>query len=52
MVKRGLADSDAGRTISNNEMDRRIRSWQKPDGNIDVLGVFHAALDMDRYLLA
>lgn len=29
MVKRGLADSDAGRTISNNEMDRGIRSWQK-----------------------
>ena len=29
MVNRGLADSDAGRTISNDEMDRRIRSWQK-----------------------
>ena len=27
MVQRGLADSDAGRTISNDEMDRRIRSW-------------------------
>ena len=29
MVQRGLADSAAGRTISNEEMDRRIRSWQK-----------------------
>ncbi|MGH7824163.1 MAG: hypothetical protein ACREQ7_03175 [Candidatus Binatia bacterium] len=29
MVERGLADSDAGRIISNDEMARRIRSWQK-----------------------
>jgi predicted transcriptional regulator len=29
MVERGLADSDAGRVISNDEMGRRIRSWQK-----------------------
>ena len=29
MVERGLADSDAGRTISNEEMERRIRSWSK-----------------------
>ena len=29
MVQRGLADSDAGRTISNEEMSRRIRSWQR-----------------------
>ena len=29
MVERGLADSDAGRVISNDEMARRIRSWQK-----------------------
>ena len=28
MVQRGLADSDAGRTISNEEMGHRIRSWQ------------------------
>jgi predicted transcriptional regulator len=27
MIQRGLADSDAGRTISNEDMDRRIRSW-------------------------
>jgi len=27
MIKKGLSDSDAGRTISNEEMDRRIRSW-------------------------
>lgn len=27
MIQRGLADSDAGRTVSNEEMDRRIRSW-------------------------
>ena len=27
MIQKGLADSDAGRTISNEEMDRRIRSW-------------------------
>jgi len=29
MVERGLEDSRAGRTISNEEMGRRIRSWQK-----------------------
>lgn len=29
MVERGLADSDAKRAISNDEMQRRIRSWQK-----------------------
>lgn len=27
MVQRGLTDSDAGRTVSNDEMDQRIRSW-------------------------
>ncbi len=27
MIQRGLEDSDAERTISNAEMDRRIRSW-------------------------
>jgi hypothetical protein len=29
MVERGLADSDAQRVISNDEMARRIRLWQK-----------------------
>ena len=29
MVDRGLADSKAKRTISDKEMQRRIRSWQK-----------------------
>jgi len=29
MVERGLADSDAKRSISNEEMGQRIRSWQK-----------------------
>lgn len=29
MVDRGLADSDAGRTISHEEMGRRIKTWQK-----------------------
>ena len=29
MVERGLSDSDAKRTVSNEEMERRIRSWQK-----------------------
>jgi hypothetical protein len=28
MIERGLKDSDANRTLSNEEMDRRIRSWQ------------------------
>jgi predicted transcriptional regulator len=27
MVQRGLADSDSGRVISNDEVNRRIRSW-------------------------
>lgn len=29
MVRRGLSDSEVGRTISNEEMQHRIRSWQK-----------------------
>ena len=29
----------------------RIAYLLKPDGNIDILGVFHGALDIDRYLL-
>ena len=29
MVQHGLKDSDEGRTISNDEMGRRIQSWQK-----------------------
>ncbi len=29
MVAKGLSDSDAGRVISNEEMERRIRSWAK-----------------------
>ena len=29
MVQRGLKDSDEQRIISNEEMGRRIRSWQK-----------------------
>ena len=29
MVERGLADSDAQRTISDEDMARRIRSWRK-----------------------
>ncbi len=28
MVRRGLADADANRTVSNEEMGRRIRAWQ------------------------
>jgi hypothetical protein len=28
MVERGLADSDARRTLSNEELGRRIRTWQ------------------------
>ena len=32
MVGRGLADSDAKRTIANEEMGRRIRTWQKKLG--------------------
>ena len=29
MIERGLADSDAKRVVSNEEMARRIRSWQR-----------------------
>jgi predicted transcriptional regulator len=29
MAERGIADSDAGRTISNDEMGRRIATWRK-----------------------
>lgn len=29
MIERGLTDSRCGRVVSNKEMERRIRSWQK-----------------------
>ena len=29
MVERGLADACKGRVVSNEEMERRIRSWQR-----------------------
>ncbi len=29
MVDRGIADSDAGRTLSNSEMAGRIESWRR-----------------------
>ncbi|MBI2799024.1 MAG: hypothetical protein HYX63_01865 [Gammaproteobacteria bacterium] len=29
MVQRGLADADAGRVISNEDMGRRIQAWRK-----------------------
>jgi predicted transcriptional regulator len=29
MIERGLADSDTGRVISNDEMAHRIRSWRR-----------------------
>lgn len=28
MIQRGIADSEAGRIISNEEMQRRIRTWR------------------------
>jgi predicted transcriptional regulator len=29
MVQRGLKDSDEGRTVSNEEMGRRIKAWPR-----------------------
>ena len=29
MVQRGLKDSDEGRTVSNEEMGRRLKAWQR-----------------------
>ena len=29
MIERGLSDSDNNRTTSNDEMERRIRTWSK-----------------------
>lgn len=29
----------------------RIAYLVKPDGNIDILGIFHGALEMDNYLI-
>ncbi|MCK4515576.1 MAG: hypothetical protein KAU31_09980 [Spirochaetaceae bacterium] len=46
MIERGLEDSRKGRVISNEDMGRRIRSASR----IDVLGVFHGALEIDKYL--
>ena len=33
MVERGLEDSRKGRVISNEEMEHRIRLWQKKGGH-------------------
>jgi predicted transcriptional regulator len=55
MIDRGLEDSRAGRTVSDEEMQRRIRAWQKQNKiaylvkgkeQIDILGVFHGGLEM------
>ncbi|MEX0775270.1 MAG: hypothetical protein WD042_06095 [Phycisphaeraceae bacterium] len=32
MIERGTADSDAGRTISHQEMKRRVDTWRKSGG--------------------
>lgn len=32
MIERGLKDSDASKTISNEEMQKRFRSWQSGAG--------------------
>ena len=29
MIERGLVDSRAGQVVANEEMERRIRTWQK-----------------------
>ena len=29
MIERGLSDSRSGRIVSNEEMERRFRTWQK-----------------------
>ena len=29
MVERGLSDSQTGRTVKNDEMSRRIKTWRK-----------------------
>jgi predicted transcriptional regulator len=29
MIERGLSDARSGRVVSNEEMDRRIRTWRK-----------------------
>ncbi len=29
MVQRGIADSDASRSVGNEDLQRRIRTWQK-----------------------
>ena len=42
MVERGLADSEAKRTISNEEMAHRIRSWQ--DGEKRCAAFSHRAV--------
>lgn len=34
MVERGIADSDAKRTISHSDMARRIRSWAKSRSSV------------------
>ncbi len=37
MVERGFGDADRGRTISNEEMDRRISSWALPTASTPIV---------------
>lgn len=54
MIERGMEDSRSERLIANDDMERRIRSWpnrlsDQSDSHHRYLGVFHGALDIDRY---
>lgn len=37
MVERGLDDSRKGRVVSNEEMEHRIRSWQRTNISLDLI---------------
>ncbi|MFT5522982.1 MAG: plasmid stabilization system protein ParE [Pirellulaceae bacterium] len=66
MVQRGLSDSDAGRTVSDEDVKirSRYRSRSSRDSygpyripylvrskdRVEILGVFHSAMDIQRYL--
>lgn len=50
-INRGLDDSRQGRVISNEELKRRIGEYLVRHDAAEILGVFHGAMSIDRYLL-
>jgi predicted transcriptional regulator len=45
MIEQGLSDSRQGKSLSNEEMKRRISAWQKQDGQKKLLNGFKTSAE-------